>query len=134
MINAIQRAKQKRSMADMKTIATALEAYATDQNFYPAAAALTLPSGLSLPTSNLTGDRRFPRARPTSGSLPLVDGWNSFYLYGTNAAKSDYAVRSAGADGAPDTSPAGGRDDEFQLRTSSSWTGLSCSIRSGAQQ
>jgi general secretion pathway protein G len=112
MINAIQRAKQKRSMADLKSISTAVEAYATDHNFYPAAAAIALPSGLSLPTSNLTGIAG--TLEPTYlRVLPLVDGWNSFYLYGTNAAKSDYAVRSAGADGLPDTSPPGGVTTNF---------------------
>ena len=31
MINAIQRGKQKRSMADMKSLATGIEAYATQR-------------------------------------------------------------------------------------------------------
>lgn len=112
MINAIQRAKQKRSMGDMKTIATALDAYATDHNFYPAAAAISLPSGLSLPTSTIG---------VISGTLgptyirvvPLVDGWNSFFLYGASPSRGDFALRSAGADGAPETSPQGGATTNF---------------------
>jgi general secretion pathway protein G len=112
MINAIQRAKQKHSMGDMKTIATALEAYATDQNVYPAAAAVSLPSGLSLPTSTL--GTVAGSINPTYIRLvPLVDGWNSFYLYGSSATRSDFAIRSTGADGVPETSPLGGATTHF---------------------
>ncbi len=112
MINAIQRAKQKRSMGDMKTIATAIEAYATDQNFYPAAAAIALPSGLSLPTSTIgtiSGSINPTYIR----TVPLIDGWNSFFRYGTSASKTDFAVLSTGADGVPETSPIGGATTSF---------------------
>ena len=51
LLNAIQRAKQKRTMGDMRTAGTAAEAYAVDFNRYPAAAGYTLPSGFSLPTT-----------------------------------------------------------------------------------
>jgi type II secretion system protein G len=112
MINAIQRAKQKRSMGDMKTIATAIEAYATDRNFYPAAAAIALPSGLSLPTSTI-GVISDSIAPTYVRATPLVDGWNSFFLYGTSASKSDFALCSTGADGVPDTSPTGGVTTNF---------------------
>ena len=37
LLNAIQRGKQKRTMADMRAVGTAVEAYAVDNNFYPAA-------------------------------------------------------------------------------------------------
>src|ERR1039457_1385646 len=49
MINAIQRVKLKRSMGYMKSLATAIEGYATDQNSYPAAAGLAPASGSSPP-------------------------------------------------------------------------------------
>jgi type II secretion system protein G len=112
MINAIQRAKQKRSMGDMKTIATAVEAYATDHNFYPAAAALALPSGLSLPTATIgvISDSLNPTY---VRAVPLVDGWNSFFLYGTSTSRSDFALRSTGADGVPEASPVGGATTNF---------------------
>src|SRR3984893_19583310 len=38
MLNAVQRGKQKRTMSDMRALATAIEAYAVDNNSYPAAA------------------------------------------------------------------------------------------------
>ena len=43
LLTAMQRAKQKRSMADMRTIATAWEARATDMNRYNAAGACSIP-------------------------------------------------------------------------------------------
>ena len=38
LLNAVQRGKQKRTMSDMRALATAIEAYAVDNNNYPAAA------------------------------------------------------------------------------------------------
>lgn len=35
LLNAIQRGKQKRTMADMRAVGTAVEAYAVDNNLYP---------------------------------------------------------------------------------------------------
>ena len=37
LLNAVQRGKQKRTMSDMRALATAIEAYAVDNNVYPAA-------------------------------------------------------------------------------------------------
>ena len=37
LLNAVQRGKQKRTMSDMRALATAVEAYAVDNNVYPAA-------------------------------------------------------------------------------------------------
>ena len=112
MINAIQRAKQKRSMGDMKSIATALEAYATDQNYYPAAAGFTLPSGLSLPTTTL-GTVPGMLSPTYLRIVPLVDGWSSFFTYGTSPARGDFVLRSAGADGALETTPTWGVTTNF---------------------
>ena len=41
LLTAIQRSKQKRTMSDMRTIAVAWEAHATDLNRYNAAGAIT---------------------------------------------------------------------------------------------
>ena len=35
LLNAINRGRQKRTMADMRSIATAVESYEVDFNFYP---------------------------------------------------------------------------------------------------
>ena len=37
LLNAVQRGKQKRTMSDMRALATAVEAYAVDNNQYPTA-------------------------------------------------------------------------------------------------
>src|SRR5881397_3146420 len=37
LLNAIDRSKQKRTMADMRSIGTACEEYSIDNNFYPVA-------------------------------------------------------------------------------------------------
>src|SRR5450759_1086710 len=53
LLNAIERARQRRTMGDMRTLALAVEAYSTDKNRYPPAAGYTLPSGLTIPTKTL---------------------------------------------------------------------------------
>ena len=112
MTNAIQRAKQKRTMADMKNLATAIEAYAVDWNAYPAAAGFKMPSGLSLPTGTL-GEASGSISPTYLRMVPLVDGWNSYFTYGTNTLKSDFALRSTGADGIAETTPAFGATTDF---------------------
>ncbi len=47
LLNAIQRAKQKRTMGDMRSAGTAAEAYAVDFNHYPAAAGYSLPTRIT---------------------------------------------------------------------------------------
>jgi general secretion pathway protein G len=103
LLNAIQRAKQKRTMADMRSAGTAAEAYAVDFNHYPAAAALppmTWPSGLSMPTSSFgaIGAGFNKQIAPTYiRLLPLYDGWASYFLY--KGAGQNYAIASLGRDG-----------------------------------
>jgi type II secretion system protein G len=112
MINAIQRAKQKRSMADIRSLSSALEAYAVDLNSYPAAAGYSLPTGLSLPTATL-GTVAGVLSPTYIRVAPLQDGWNSWYLYGSSATRTDYVVRSGGADGAPQAAPVYGPTTDF---------------------
>jgi type II secretion system protein G len=118
LLNAIQRAKQKRTMGDMRSAGTAAEAYAVDFNHYPAAAGYTLPSGFgSLPSTTFGG--------PTSGFsgqvaptyirvLPLSDGWQSYFAYGTGGTNQQhYAIRSAGKDGVFQSGPTYGETTNF---------------------
>jgi type IV pilus assembly protein PilA len=104
LLNAIQRAKQKRTMSDMRSSGTAAEAYAVDFNHYPAAAAYTLPAGLSFSATTFGG----PGAAGTFNEkvvptyiriLPLADGWQSFFTYDVASTNQDYGIRSAGKDG-----------------------------------
>jgi type II secretion system protein G len=111
--NAIDRARQRRSMSDMRGIASAMEAYAADFDRYPPSAGLTLPDGLDLPTQSLLLAR--PYIQPTYLlHLPVADGWNSWFLYATTTSSSDFALRSAGLGGEPQTAPAGGPTTDFR--------------------
>ena len=42
-----------------------------------------------------------------------MDGWSSYFTYGTTSARGDYALCSAGADGALQTTPAWGPTTDF---------------------
>jgi general secretion pathway protein G len=104
LLNAIQRAKQKRSMADMRSAGTAAEAYAVDFNHYPAAAGYSLPSGLTTPTNTFgaPGALFNKVVAPTYiRLLPITDGWQSYFLYGT--VQTAYVIESLGKNGAQDT-------------------------------
>jgi len=94
LLTAMQRAKQKRSMADARTIATAWEARATDLNRYTAAGAagdITWPA-TDKPITSVT-----PLFAPTyTKKVPLYDGWGTLFYVGYTA--DNYAVKSYGAD------------------------------------
>ncbi|MHB1044840.1 MAG: prepilin-type N-terminal cleavage/methylation domain-containing protein [Thermoanaerobaculia bacterium] len=97
LLNAIQRAKQRRSMGDIRTTATAIEAYAVDLNRYPPAAGYTIPTGV-LPSVTLGKISNY--VSPTYvKQVPLSDGWNSWFLGSTDTSGSLYALASAGRDG-----------------------------------
>jgi general secretion pathway protein G len=100
LLNAIQRAKQRRSMGDIRSTATAIEAYAVDYNRYPPAAATSIefPNGTGFGTTTLG---------PMSGYIsptyirvtPLADGWNSWFIYDSDALGNAYVLVSLGRDG-----------------------------------
>lgn len=112
-LKAIEKARQRRSMSDMRGLATAVEAYAADLDRYPPAAAFTLPPGLGLPTLTLENAR--PYLQPTyMKTVPMSDGWNSWFLYGTTPSRSDYALLSAGQDGVPQGTASFGPTTDFK--------------------
>src|SRR5271169_2149822 len=121
LLNAIQRAKQKRTMGDMRTAGTAAEAYAVDFNHYPAAAGYTAPSGLSVPPTVTFGAPGAPypalngQVTPTYiRILPLTDGWSSWFLYDAAGAKrQDYVIYSNGKDGTKDAAIVYGETTNF---------------------
>jgi len=109
LLTAMQRSKQKRTMADMSTIATAIEAYATDNNTYA-------PGNWKAPAEGVvgaerTGVRLDPRMRLDLNSLagaltptyvrtiPRVDGWNREIEVYVGAGGEEYATRSLAKDG-----------------------------------
>ena len=104
LLNAVQRGKQKRSMSDMRALATAVEAYAVDNNQYPAA---TCPGGVFTGgTFNTLASNSFTNLSPTYiADPPRKDGWQRFYDYATDSQA--YAIRSRGRDGNVSTIPCG---------------------------
>src|SRR3979409_1972907 len=75
LLNAGQRGKQKRTMSDMRALATAIEAYAVDNNVDPQAHACA--SGLYTTTSATLATDSFSRLSPTYiASPPRTDGWS----------------------------------------------------------
>src|ERR1700758_2353668 len=109
LLTAMQRAKQKRTMADLRTIATAWEARATDVNKYNAAGAISLP-GTTLPNASMT-----TMLSPTYiKSLPPRDGWGNDWKYladqsiaAASPAAQQYAIISKGRDGVLESAPVG---------------------------
>jgi general secretion pathway protein G len=111
LLTALQRSKQKRTMMDMRTIATAWEARATDVNRYNGAGAISALAicTVDLPVANVSGV-----LAPTYVKLiPHTDGWsNPFrfaaqYPFGSPSLSNDYVVWSAGRNG---TTAGGGFD------------------------
>ena len=95
LLNAVQRGKQKRTMSDMRALATAIESYAVDNNVYPAATACA--TGVFTTTSVTLTSSSFSNLSPTYiAQAPRLDGWGTFYRYGSTA--SSYVVSSGGRD------------------------------------
>src|SRR5437762_11848725 len=75
LLTAMQRSKQKRTMADIRTEATAWEARATDVNSYTVAGAT-----FTWPTSNVSYTNLAAATSPTYiKNLPQNDGWGRGY-------------------------------------------------------
>jgi general secretion pathway protein G len=83
LLNAIHRGRQKRSMADMRTIATAIGTYATDINYYPRQ--LT-----SLADARTHIEPVYLRNTPRS------DGWGTGFFVETDTDGQHYTVQSFG--------------------------------------
>src|SRR3990172_13018042 len=91
LLNAIQRGRQKRTMADMRSIGTSVEAYAVDNNEYPVDAS---------DVTNIT-DEVEPRYIK---KLPTEDAWGGIFDYISSPADSPqvYTIESEGKDGSGD--------------------------------
>jgi type II secretion system protein G len=121
LLTAMQRSKQKRTMADIRSIATAWEARATDVNKYNAAGAI---SGFTAAQSNDVSANLSAALAPTYiKNLPKNDGWGTPYKFLTDAAWASatvnaqaYFVWSAGKPTGSttfDTASAGGATSRF---------------------
>ena len=112
LLTAIQRSKQKRTMSDMRTIAVAWEARATDLNRYNAGGAIT---AISLCSNSIDQNALSTAVTPTYIKLlPEHDGWSNrlrFYAdqsWGDPKSAANYIVWSAAKNG--DSAGTGGWD------------------------
>ena len=109
LLNAVQRGKQKRTMSDMRALATAIESYCVDNNFYPSAACnpgTYTTSGTALDLSSFTN------LQPTYiAQVPRQDGWGRFMDYAVDNALFRYNIRSFGRDGSAQTFSCGTTTD-----------------------
>ncbi len=81
LLHAINSAKQKRTMADLRSIGTALEMYQKDNGFYP-----------NLQDSTVMAIR--PHLHIYNGSINALDGWQTDFFYSSTG--SDYSLISYG--------------------------------------
>jgi general secretion pathway protein G len=100
LLNAIQRGKQKRTMADMRAVGTAVESYAVDNNKYPA-------GGSAVSGIKTTLEPRY------IARLPVNDAWNNpmDYISSPTTSPQTYSVESYGKDGADSGSAVGSTSD-----------------------
>src|SRR5688500_4143363 len=102
LLTAMARSKQKRSMADMRTIATAWEARATDVNGYLAAGTdISWPVPSALISATVQG-----ALQPTYiKQIPRYDGWDTEFRVGGD--NRSYSIASFGANKTADVSTSG---------------------------
>jgi type II secretion system protein G len=111
LLSAIQRGRQKRAMGEVRSIATAAQAYSTDASIFPLGAGTTWAVVDS--ASNLAADVSPDYIK----ALPLLDSWNvSGYQYAATTTGSDFGVRSLGKGSLDDTT------DDFASVSENSFT------------
>jgi len=112
LLTAMQRSRQKRSMADMRTIATAWEARATETNKYNAAGAF--------PTVSISLDDLGHYLAPTYvRTFPRNDGWDHAFVatadqsWGAATPAQTYGLKCLGKDGTDDGAVVEGATTNF---------------------
>jgi type II secretion system protein G len=101
LLNAIDRGKQKRTMADMRSIGTAVESYAVDNNFYPKGMTNVVASGISTYVSPIY-----------IKTVPTTDGWNNAWDCDSTSGGTQYTITSPAKDGVQGTQT-GGQTTDF---------------------
>jgi len=97
-LNAVQKARQKRTMADMRSIGVAWESRAVDTKSYNAA-------GFTMPATPLSYAQLTTLLAPTyMRNIPSIDGWGQPLQFALDqpiggVSAAEYAIRSAGRDG-----------------------------------
>lgn len=84
--SAIQKARQRATMSDMRTLANALQMYAVDTRQYPLTMGMDLLEPILVPFVTQT--------------FPKYDAWKNLYDYASDG-QTYYTFESYGADGLP---------------------------------
>ncbi|MFN7966905.1 MAG: prepilin-type N-terminal cleavage/methylation domain-containing protein [Acidobacteriota bacterium] len=98
LLNAIDRGRQKRTMADVRSIGTAIESYSVDNNFYPNE------------TGNVNNQLDQWLEPIYIKKCPDTDGWNNDLQYTDTA--TGYTVESYAKNGTDDADT-GGKTTDF---------------------
>ncbi|HEY0141031.1 MAG TPA: prepilin-type N-terminal cleavage/methylation domain-containing protein [Thermoanaerobaculia bacterium] len=103
LLTALERARQKRSMASIRQIAMAWETRAIDEGGYGSA-------GLSLccTTPFSTAEAKAILEPTFINPFPETDGWGRQFRFHINGGGTAYLITSYGRDGRQQDSPAGG--------------------------
>jgi hypothetical protein len=97
LLNAIDRGKGKRTLADSRDIAIAIESYAETNELYPQAGSLEELRHLLVPAH--------------AQSIPVVDGWG--HPFQVVSDSDGYEIRSAAKDGLFESAPPRGATSSF---------------------
>lgn len=99
LLSAVQRSRQKRTMADMRAIANVWETYYVDYSYYyNAGHCNTYDAAGGTFTSTLAYANLAAYLTPTYiAVLPMNDGWNNaFYFYIAGTPSQAYGITSLG--------------------------------------
>jgi general secretion pathway protein G len=114
LLNALQRGRQKRTMADMRTLATAIESYNADNSTYPSAASCPGPQVIPDVTPTAVNSTSWTVLRPTYiAQPPFADGWQHPLLYAVDNQLFAYSLVSPGRDGDLTWPPVCGTTTDF---------------------
>jgi type II secretion system protein G len=108
LLNAMHRARQKRTMSDIRAMALAWEARATEVGRYSVA-------GMTICCDSMISEADIDVLLAPTYIKEIVrtDGWNNRLAYSVNTEGSLYLIRSYGRDGIAETPPAGGATTDF---------------------
>src|SRR5262245_12201277 len=100
LLNAIDRGKQKRTMADMRSIGTAIESYAVDNNFYPKGMSNSVAAGIAAHVAPIY-----------IKTVPPTDGWQNIWDCDSTNTRPQYTITSSAKDGTQGTNNRGTTTD-----------------------
>lgn len=100
LLNAIDRGKQKRTMADMRSVGTAIESYAVDNNYYPRNMSNVAAAGISTHVTPIY-----------IKTVPTTDGWANAWDIDSTALGTEYTITSIAKDAAAGTNNGGTTTD-----------------------